>query len=921
MSDKKKKALKIIIPVAAGYLILMAIIAYLVVRLRTGEGLFGRKDADANITAVEQDLPDDTKNEDDADEQTGDAESDETSDAPDDASEADPDEDNNGQDGTSVDKDSIVKASSGLSKERIEFLSGLSIEGDGYEGTKGTGNFNYGEALQKSLLFYELQRSGALPDNTRTNWRGDSCLNDGADNGIDLSGGWFDAGDHVKFNLPMAYTAAMLSWSVYEDADAYKESGQLEYALNNIRYACDYFIKCHPEDEVYYYQVGDAGADHSWWGPAELVELRMDRPSYKVTASAPGSCVTGETAAALASASIIFKDTDKEYSELLLKHAKSLYAFADKYKSDQGYTAANGFYTSSSFYDDLAWAGAWLYLATGDKDYLKKAEEAYKSANQNTTWALCWDDVHLGAAFLLARETGKAAYKDDLSAHLEYWTNGHDGQRINYTQRGLAWLDNWGSLRYATTTAYLASLYSESDLCPESMKDTYWDFAVSQADYALGSSGISFVVGFGKNFPHNPHHRTAHSSYMNDINNPGHERHLLIGALVGGPDASDNYEDSINDFTRNEVACDYNAGFTGLMAKLYSVYHGQTIKNLGAVEVQEDELFSEAQINVPGEDFIEIKAYVYNETGWPARTAKDLELRYFVDLSEVYDAGGTVDDIEVTSNYIQGAKSVGLYVWDEETHIYYVAVSFEDGAVYPGGQESYRKEVQFRIRNTKGTWDNSNDFSYEYLMQNAPILGNKLALYEKGELVYGSEPKAGEHAGASVGNFDIVPGGQNGQSGNGNGQNGQSIPVTTTAKKGDLEISAEYTQSGKNANSLSGNLYIKNTGSGVVSLKDLKIYYYLTNEGGKDLTFSCYYAGIQGDGGKYSGVNGCSGALSGTDKNDSDTLCTISFTDNLGLEKGDTLTISFCINHTDWSTLDTTNDFSADSAENIEIAF
>ena len=146
------------------------------------------------------------------------------------------------------------------------------------------------------------------------------------------------------------------------------------------------------------------------------------------------------------------------------------------------------------------------------------------------------------------------------------------------------------------------------------------------------------------------------------------------------------------------------------MAKLYSVYHGQTVKNLGAVEIQEDELFSEAQINVPGEDFIEIKAYVYNETGWPARTAKDLELRYFVDLSEVYDAGGSVDDIEVTTNYIQGAKSVGIYVWDEETHIYYVAVSFEDGAVYPGGQESYRKEVQFRIRNTKGTWDNSNDF-------------------------------------------------------------------------------------------------------------------------------------------------------------------------------------------------------------------
>ena len=62
----------------------------------------------------------------------------------------------------------------------------LSQKGSGYEGTKGTGKYNYGEALQKSLLFYELQRSGDLPDKVRCNWRGDSCLKDGLDAGLDL---------------------------------------------------------------------------------------------------------------------------------------------------------------------------------------------------------------------------------------------------------------------------------------------------------------------------------------------------------------------------------------------------------------------------------------------------------------------------------------------------------------------------------------------------------------------------------------------------------------------------------------------------------------------------------------------------------------------------------------------------------------
>lgn len=40
-------------------------------------------------------------------------------------------------------------------------------------------NFSYKEALTKSLIFLEAQRSGKLPPNHRVAWRGDSCLNDG----------------------------------------------------------------------------------------------------------------------------------------------------------------------------------------------------------------------------------------------------------------------------------------------------------------------------------------------------------------------------------------------------------------------------------------------------------------------------------------------------------------------------------------------------------------------------------------------------------------------------------------------------------------------------------------------------------------------------------------------------------------------
>jgi hypothetical protein len=78
------------------------------------------------------------------------------------------------------------------------------------------GAFNYGEALEKSILFYEAQRSGDLPATNRVEWRGDSALKDGADVGVDLTGGYYDAGDHVKFGLPMASSMTMLGWGVVE---------------------------------------------------------------------------------------------------------------------------------------------------------------------------------------------------------------------------------------------------------------------------------------------------------------------------------------------------------------------------------------------------------------------------------------------------------------------------------------------------------------------------------------------------------------------------------------------------------------------------------------------------------------------------------------------------------------------------------
>lgn len=70
--------------------------------------------------------------------------------------------------------------------------------------------------------------------------------------GVDLSGGWYDAGDHLKSNSTMAAAASHLAWSVVRFGEVYEQTGQMPCALNSLRHITDYFSRCitdpHPDD-------------------------------------------------------------------------------------------------------------------------------------------------------------------------------------------------------------------------------------------------------------------------------------------------------------------------------------------------------------------------------------------------------------------------------------------------------------------------------------------------------------------------------------------------------------------------------------------------------------------------------------------------------------------------------------------------
>ena len=445
--------------------------------------------------------------------------------------------------------------------------------------------FNYSEAVSKSLFFYECQRSGKLPANKRVSWREDSGLDDGKDNGVDLIGGWYDAGDHMKFGFPMAATATKLAWSALESQSAYESIGQWIYLLDQLRWVNDYFLKCHVKNIngttlKFYGQVGIGKIDHQYWGPAE--KMSMNRPSFYVDSIYPGTELTAETAAAMAAASMVFKKMDRDYSDRLLKEAKSLFEFSEKHRGVYSNTikdAKNHYPSISGFNDELTYAALWLYKATNNKLFLNKAKNYYKllpnEPNETCkaySGADSWDNKAFSCYLLLAMSTGETLYKDDIKRYLDYWSIGYKGKRIRYSPGGEAFYSKWGSLRFSANTAFLALVYAKhfQHGFPDESNPIV-KFAIGQINYILGNNpqGQSFVVGFGFNHPRYPHHRNAHGSDNRDLNQPLENKHILYGALVGGPSQPDDqYKDSRSNYTENEVACDYNAGFTGALAFL-----------------------------------------------------------------------------------------------------------------------------------------------------------------------------------------------------------------------------------------------------------------------------------------------------------------------------------------------------------------
>lgn len=254
-------------------------------------------------------------------------------------------------------------------------------------------------------------------------------------------------------------------------------------------------------------------------------------------------------------------------------------------------------------------------------------------------------------------------------------------------------------------------------------------------NYILGANprNCSYLVSFGSCYPQTPHHREAHGSWTNDITSPTAQRHILYGALVGGPGAaSDAFSDNRQNYQTNEPADDYNAGLSGALARLDQEYGGSPVASLPDKAHDDDEIYAMASLNNAGPSFSEIQAHFVNKTGWPARLTSDLSLRYYFTLEP--------NMLTLSTQYTEcGSQLSGPTQYSG--NIYFITVSCAGVPLYPGGQSNYQKQVQFRI-SSAGAWDPTNDWSYQGIAAQgaSPLKVSNIQVFAGSTLAWGTAP-------------------------------------------------------------------------------------------------------------------------------------------------------------------------------------
>jgi endoglucanase len=422
----------------------------------------------------------------------------------------------------------------------------------------------------------------------------------GCDYSLDVSGGWYDAGDHGKYvvnggislwTLQNEYERAQtLGGSVADFGDGKlrvpEKANGLPDLLDEARWELEFFLKMQvPPGKSLAGMVHHKMHDVEWTALGVAPhEDKQERVLFK-----PSTAATLNVAATAAQGARLWKSLDAAFSARCLKAAELAWAAA---KANPKLLASNeikggGAYGDDHVDDDFYWAAAELYISTGKPEYKQfvAASPLHRRLRMDAgghVSSMNWAVTDALGTISLATAAGvdvalQAQAQKQLEAgadeYLKVITSQGFRTPLKPTAEGRY---IWGSNSFVINNLLVLALAYDF-----TKQQKYLDGVATGMDYLLGRNPLaqSYITGYGEKPLRNPHHRfwaqQANAKYPS----------APPGILSGGPNSSidDPYAkaaglkgcapekcfvDHIEAYSVNEITINWNAPLAWVAAWL-----------------------------------------------------------------------------------------------------------------------------------------------------------------------------------------------------------------------------------------------------------------------------------------------------------------------------------------------------------------
>ncbi|MDG4790097.1 glycoside hydrolase family 9 protein [Micromonospora sp. WMMD1102] len=467
----------------------------------------------------------------------------------------------------------------------------------------------YEQLRTDALKFYYTQRSGTeISDALRPGYgrpaghvgvapnQGDTsvpCQPGVCDYTLDVSGGWYDAGDHGKYvvnggisvhQLMSEYERSLRAgtgepWRLGDRTLALPESGnRVPDILDEARWEQEFLLKMQvPAGKPLAGMAHHKIHDDSWTGlpllPHLDAKLRELHP--------PSTAATLNLAATAAQAARVFKPYDRRFAERNLAAAKTAWAAAlanpERY-ADPADANGGGAYNDADVTDEFYWAAAELYLTTGAKEY--RDFVLASPHHRGDVWrerGMDWGNTaalgRLQLATVPNRLPDRARVRASVAEGADRYLATLEAHPYGIPYNPSDNLFDWGSNNLIVNNAIV--LATAFDLTG---RDRYRDGVLQTMDYIFGRNALnqSYVTGYGEVASRNQHSRWYARQLNPELPNPPR------GTLAGGPNSAIQdpvaqqklrgcapqfcYIDDIESWATNELTINWNSPLSWIAA-------------------------------------------------------------------------------------------------------------------------------------------------------------------------------------------------------------------------------------------------------------------------------------------------------------------------------------------------------------------